>query len=190
MTETAHPDRADTESRSTVRELDHRVRNNYAALMSLVDLTRMSATSVPDFASTMTRHIQAMAIAHELLSRADFRSLALRDLAVALQRGAVLDSMAISGADVRISGRQAVALALILQQMFASFSKVHHPSALRIDWRWIEERERQLQITCSGIDAIPQNARSLIEGLTRSELRGAVRFGHESTLIASLDPAS
>lgn len=173
----------------TLRALDHRVRNNYAALLSLVDLTRSSTTSVAEFALAMTGHIRAIATSHDLLSRSDFRSVSLGELAKLLGRAPMQESLSVEGPEVHVASRQSVALSLVLQQLFAL---VPRNSAMHVVWRWIDESDRRLELRIGAADFtiadhLAAPARSLLEGLVKSELRGKVEFSEEATLSTVLD---
>jgi hypothetical protein len=176
----------------TLRALDHRVRNNYAALLSLVDLTRVGTTSVADFASAMTGHISAIATSHDLLSRTQFRTLHLNELVAALGQASERESVSVQGPDVHVASRQSVALSLILKQLFVATPR---DARLSFQWTWIDQNARTLQITSNVADnaviRLTPSMQSLIEGLVRSEMRGEMRgseSGAEVTLRVTLDP--
>lgn len=172
-----------------LRALDHRTRNNYAALLALVDVTRASTDDVSAFAKAMTGYIRAVASAHELLSRSEFRSLELRDLIEALAGPSHAALLNIDGPSVQIASRQAIAFAFVIQQIFSIREKKPDQCLVDMHWGWIDETRRRLRFTCCGSDSVPASATSLIEGLVRSELRGHAQISRgQFELTLALDP--
>ncbi len=55
-----------------VQELDHRVKNNLAAVLSIAEQTASAAESLPEFEAAFRGRVRSMAIAHEMLARASW----------------------------------------------------------------------------------------------------------------------
>lgn len=131
-------------NRRLLREVNHRVRNNLASLLSLVSLVRKSTSTVDSFAAAMHDRIRALAQVHALLSDANWRNLELRGMVQSL-----VESMGvlaphhipvdIEGPSVTISPHQAGPLVLTLCELFNnSIKHGAHTSAtgrLSVDWR-------------------------------------------------------
>jgi two-component sensor histidine kinase len=174
-----------------LRALDHRVRNNYAALLSLVDLTRGGTTDVREFATAISGHIRAIAVSHDLLSRSGFQTLELKELVVVLGRANMLNSLSLQGPTVQVASRQSVALSLVLQVLLTSAPRT---DAVQINWNWTAESQRQLHLTFKIVDAglpsLEPWKTSLVEGLVRSELRGQIQgIRGQFELSLALDPS-
>lgn len=120
-------------------ELDHRIRNNLAALISLIDLTAgESGQTVESFAATLRSRVAGMAGVHTLLSRVHWSPLRLAELV----RSSILPDLggrvASSGPELRIVPRQAIPLAMVIQELM--FNSIKHGALgcaggrVGIDW--------------------------------------------------------
>ncbi|MEI6669044.1 MAG: PAS domain S-box protein [Acidobacteriota bacterium] len=125
--------------RVLVREVNHRVKNNLAAMIAIL---HMEEDRAPVAARTVLRDVgsrlRALDAVHSLLSRSDWQPLRLQDLCE--QVCAVATSSAIGGrpriavtaSDVRISAAQAHHVALIVSELATNAAKYgalsdHHP---------------------------------------------------------------
>ncbi len=111
--------------RSLVRELDHRVKNNITAVLSLIALTASEVSSIEEYHQRLDRRIRALDASHTLLARGgwgpvDFRTLAATVLNAFADPG---DRLAFEGEDVRILARQAGPLALSLHELGINAAK-------------------------------------------------------------------
>jgi len=96
-----------------MRELDHRVKNNIASVMSLVELSKQGASSVEDYASALDGRLHALAVAHSTLAKSHWSGAWLRDiLLLTLQ-----PYMAGSGNQIRFEGPDAELLGIMARPM-------------------------------------------------------------------------
>ena len=65
---------------SLTRELNHRVKNTLANVLSIVALTRRQASDLDDFAENLTARIRALGATHDLLSQRNWTSASLGDV--------------------------------------------------------------------------------------------------------------
>ena len=72
--------RLDERQKLLVRELDHRVKNTLASVLTIIQRSREGATSIDDLMSAIEDRIQALAQAHSLLSRSGWKGVALAEL--------------------------------------------------------------------------------------------------------------
>lgn len=177
------------------RELDHRVRNNLASLITLIGMTQRSGQDVDQFAESIGGRVQAMASVHGMLSRAHWTPIGLRELVESLVPDEVADSIEASGPTVRIAARQATALGMLVHELVANALKhgALSRTAGRVDIRWTlgdgpEPGTRALAITWTeqGGPAPSETIKAsvgteLIIGLARSELRGDARLTYRQT---------
>lgn len=63
-----------------MRELNHRVKNQFAVLMSLIRETRRRATDLDDFERVICERIMALAMSHDLLVETEWSGAELSDL--------------------------------------------------------------------------------------------------------------
>lgn len=172
-------------NRQLLREVNHRVKNNLASILSLITLSASRVTRVPDLAKALESRIIAMSRVHELLSQQQWSDLEFRLLAHevldVLGRGYSLgDRLRITGPDWPISPRRATSLALILQELFSNACKYGALSvpAGHIDLTWSFDQSG-CRITWREFGgpspAIPHGhglGTDLIQGLARHDLRG------------------
>lgn len=188
--EQAAIDAADTERR-LLQELDHRVRNALAGLLSMVELSRRTYTDVGLFSAAVARRVRCMSDVNQLLSESRWSSLDLKHLIATIMPPEFHHRIRIDGPETRIPPRQATAMAMILQE-FASNALKHGPVAesggeIHVAWSLSREGPTDAQVLrlswrelpCSGpeITAEPGLGTQLIEGFARSELRGQVKLG-------------
>ena len=65
---------------SLTRELNHRVKNTLANVLSIITLTRRRATSLDQFADGLDGRVRAMSATHDLLTRSEWGTTPLRDV--------------------------------------------------------------------------------------------------------------
>lgn len=109
--------------RTLLNELDHRVRNNLASLITLVDMTKRSASSVEDFAQLIRGRVGAMAATHSLLAESKFSRVDLTRLLSVITEGEQEHRLERSGPEVVLGPSQAGPMAMILQELWANSVK-------------------------------------------------------------------
>jgi PAS domain S-box-containing protein len=186
-------------NRLLITEDEHRVGNNLAGLMGLVELMRSRAASVPAFADAMQQRLRAMAQTHHLLSDSGWKSVALRTLAMtALDTGRdparPPTDECVEGPDVEVSPSQAQALNLILFEWYTNSCKYGaHAVAggtLRIAWQLSNGSPagRRVKLTWTErngpsprLPAVPSLGTELVHAFATRELGGTctMRFPPE-----------
>lgn len=177
--------------RALRRELDHRVRNNLAALLGLVRLYRRSGNPGASITQIESK-LHAMREVHEMLATADEQDVVLSELVRRLGALIIGDAAAaavtIRTPEGAIAAQQAAPLAIILQELFTNSFK---HGALRagealgrveVAWRpadhgftltWREHAPLGPAVDAS----LPEGlGTSLIRGFARSELQGDCVF--------------
>ncbi|HWE94932.1 MAG TPA: PAS domain S-box protein [Tepidisphaeraceae bacterium] len=177
-------------NRLLITEVEHRVGNNLAGLMGLVELMGSRAASVPAFADAMQQRLRAMAQTHHLLSESGWKSVALRTLAVTALDTArdparpPTDERA-EGPDVEVSPSQAQALNLILFEWYTNSCKYGaHAVAggtLRIAWELNNGSSSGKRVTLTWkerngppprLPAVPSLGTELVHAFAARELGG------------------
>lgn len=195
--------------RLILSELDHRLRNNLASLVSLIDLTvQEEGRSVESFAALLRSRVQAMASVHSLLSRAHGSSARLSDLVRAITPPDLAARVDATGPAVRLNPRQAVALAMVLQELFFNSTKYGSlrvaQGRVAVDWQRLETSPSALGSLemCWREQGGPSPDRSprlgagtsLLTGLVSTELNGRIDLsypaeGASHRLTIALQPA-
>ncbi len=177
-------------NRRLLHEVNHRVRNNLAGLMSLLSLTRRRATDVDTFAKAMESRIHAMARTHNLLADSGWRPLELEALVTSLLSFTTdvaphAIAVHVQGPPTPISPRQSVPLAMSLIELFTNSCKhgAHRSpeGKLEIHWETMMRDGRKWVRLCwreSGGPRIegpirPSLGTELIQGFVNFELGGS-----------------
>jgi two-component sensor histidine kinase len=187
-----------------LRELNHRVRNNLAGILGLVNLYQRSGRTAVDFGQAIRDKVFALRQVHDLMaltagSSVELAKLAstLADAMVPADRRAFLELV---GPPVAVSAAQSSAIAMIVQELITNSvkhgalrSSVGHT---RCSWDFLtanadavpgaasapaERVALQMYWHETGLTGLkpPQHrgiGLSLIEGLARSDLGGSAEF--------------
>lgn len=170
------------------RELDHRVRNNLAALTGLTGLYSRSGRSGDDVASALRGKFLALNEVHDLIARSRNRSITLNEVLARLLTALVVPGrrphINIRGPRTDLPASQAGAFAMILHELITNSLKhgglAAPDGSIVIDWYRAPSLHGELLVldwTESGSTAdTPQHGSGvglgLIRGLARSELQG------------------
>ncbi|MEE9211049.1 MAG: PAS domain S-box protein, partial [Phycisphaeraceae bacterium] len=176
-------------NRRLLHEVNHRVRNNLASLLSLISLIRKNVDQVEDFAAAIESRLKAMSQVHSLLVEAGWQDIHLCTLVNSLIASAHATAahkidVIVDGAPTPISPRQAVPLAMSLTELFTNSCKhgAHRSATGRVHIAWQTTRRDgntwvQLTWCESGGPEVkspvtPSLGTELIEGFVNFELGG------------------
>ena len=130
-------------NRRLVLEVDHRVRNNLAGLLSLVAAMRGNARDVHSFAGAIEGRLLAMVHVHQLLAETGWRSVDLHTLVTTLLKaverlGPHQAQVTVKGPTLSASPRQAQPLSMILLEWFTNSGKygAHSLATGRVEVSW------------------------------------------------------
>jgi light-regulated signal transduction histidine kinase (bacteriophytochrome) len=104
-------------------ELDHRVKSALTKIQALIAVSRISATSVQAFATTLQNRIQAMAQTQNLLAEGrwvgtSLRKLTEEEIAPFIEAGRA--PISITGADILLSPTEALAMSLVMHELLSN----------------------------------------------------------------------
>ncbi|WP_137930762.1 sensor histidine kinase [Mesorhizobium comanense] len=127
--------------RLLLRELNHRVKNTLATVQALATQTVRHARQPSEFLEAFSARLQALGIAHGLLSDREWRGIGIRELVqIEIRPFDTADQprMTISGADLLLSPDQAVGLGLILHELASNALQYGSLSVAsgRVDLDW------------------------------------------------------
>lgn len=106
-----------------VAELNHRVKNTLAVVLSLVVQTRSTAAAPDDFYRALVARIQALARAHDLLTHHDWEGADLEQLIRNSVAPYSEDCCSFSGPKVRLTPAAAVTLTLVFHELATNAAK-------------------------------------------------------------------
>ena len=185
---------------SLTRELNHRVKNTLANVLSLIALTRRRATDLDSFVEGLDGRIRALSATHDLLIQSDWgatpvRSVVEAELAPYAKAGEHL--LFLSGPDVELAPNDALSLGLAIHELATNAAKYGALSAtggkVVVAWYMMSDALIHVEWTEEGGPPVrPSHSRGfgmdLIEKIVAHELGNPVdvRFephGVECTLI-------
>lgn len=111
---------------SLTRELNHRVKNTLANVLSIVSLTRRRATSIDDFAESLTDRLRALSATHDLLSQSNWREASIHQL-VRTELAPYLDDegdrITMAGPEISLAPNEALSLGLAIHELATNAAK-------------------------------------------------------------------
>lgn len=111
---------------SLTRELNHRVKNTLANVLSIVALTRRRATGIDDFAESLTGRLKALSATHDLLSQSDWREASIHEL-VRAELAPYLDEdgmrISMDGPEISLAPNEALSLGLAIHELATNAAK-------------------------------------------------------------------
>ena len=153
MVDLTHRKQAEKQQLLLMRELDHRVKNTLALVLSIAGRTLHHEDTLEGFQKAFTGRIQALAATHNLLAENSWNDLTIRDVItseLAPFVGNVPGRVNIEGLDLSIVPRAAIAFGLIVHELATNAVKygalssdegrvqVHvisvSPEALKLEW--------------------------------------------------------
>jgi PAS domain S-box-containing protein len=167
-----------------MQELDHRVKNNLAAVLSIAEQTMSATTSLDQFRTAFTGRITALAHAHSALAASKWEGIELEELVhLTLEPYERRGSKRVhaEGPALRIPPEVASPLCMALHELATNAAKYGSLSApqgrVEVRWTWLQDDGVRLQWQESGGPSVvtPQHrgfGTELIEGLISYELGG------------------
>jgi two-component sensor histidine kinase len=166
-------------------ELDHRVKNNLAAVLSLAELTVGSAASLKSFGATFTGRVRAMARTHEALAATRWEGVRLREVvrmtvSPLADGGRRLDT---EGEDVMLPSRASSAICVMLHELATNAAKygafATPEGRVHVAWKMDGKKNLTLEWKETGVHSICEPTHrgfgtELIRGSVGHELQGEV----------------
>jgi two-component system CheB/CheR fusion protein len=174
------------------REITHRVGNNLATLMGLVQASSAHASSVNEFAEALSRRIAAMQRVHAVLARAEWKGGHVTDVVQGALAAYAQESIDCEGPEANLTPRESTALGLVLNELATNAAKYGalRGSAGRVELRWEQLNgtggDRLAFHWCErdGDPIDPPDREGLgtqlVRGLVESDLRGQVELSYPS----------
>ncbi|MEO0031548.1 MAG: hypothetical protein RIS94_1306 [Pseudomonadota bacterium] len=187
---------------SLTRELNHRVKNTLANVLSIIALTRRRATSLDSFADSLEGRIRALSATHDLLTQSEWGTTPVRLVIQTELAPYAQDAdrhVEIDGPDVELAPNDALSLGLAIHELATNAAKYGALSVqdgrVRVFWELLGEDRARIRWEESEGPRLDPDARrkrgfgtDLIEKIVAHELRNPVdlRFdagGVHCTLI-------
>ena len=176
---------------SLSRELNHRVKNTLANVLSILSLTRRRSDNLDDFADSLEGRIRSLSATHDLLTGTDWGTTPLKSVLEAeLQhfRAGGEHIINIDGPPVELAPNDALSFGLAIHELATNAAKYGALSVpegrVSIYWTQVEEQLAEVEWRESeGPEVKPHRRRGfgteLIEKIVAHELRSPVRLEFE-----------
>ncbi len=177
---------------SLTRELNHRVKNTLANVLSIISLTRRRATDLEGFASSLEGRIRALSATHDLLTQSDWGSTPIAAVVRAELAPYAQDSeraLDISGPAVELAPNDALSLGLAIHELATNAAKYGALSVpngqVAVTWHLITQDLARVEWAERGGPPVSQAPRKrgfgseLIEKIVAHELRNPVDLKFE-----------
>jgi two-component system, chemotaxis family, CheB/CheR fusion protein len=186
--------RLERELRRLMDELQHRVKNTLATVASIVNQTVASKTNRAELVDTLKRRIGALAATHNLLTLADWREAALRDILEAELTPYHQDGrISLSGPNIALPPKHALCVTLTLHELTtnaAKYGALAQPDAdLRIEWVVSEDGDGKtltIRWVESGVTGVPNG--KIKESFGSKLIKQAVAHDLQGTCDYRLEP--
>jgi two-component sensor histidine kinase len=171
---------------SLTRELNHRVKNTLANVLSIVTLTRRRASTLDEFADGLDGRIRALSATHDLLTQSDWGTTPIAAVAAAELAPYIRgedDTLVTDGPPVELAPNDALSLGLALHELATNASKYGALSVpggqVTLCWSLVHRNLARIEwIERGGPQVAAQRPRGfgtdLIEKIVAHELRNRV----------------
>jgi two-component sensor histidine kinase len=178
---------------SLTRELNHRVKNTLANVLSIVALTRRRATGLDDFAEGIDARIRALSATHDLLTQSEWGTTPLRSVIEVELAPYAHDrdhEIVLDGPVVELAPNDALSLGLAVHELATNAAKFGALSVAggRIEVRWKAQGEALARIEWieSGGPVVTKPLQrgfgtELIEKIVAHELRHPVELDFDTS---------
>ncbi len=177
---------------SLTRELNHRVKNTLANVLSIMTLTRRRSKTLDEFADALDGRIRALSATHDLLTQSDWSTTPIASVVAAELAPYTRDedgALAMDGPMVELAPNDALSLGLALHELATNASKYGALSVaggrVSITWRMIGPDLAQVDWAEAGGPEVPSRRQrgfgtDLIEKIVAHELRHPVDLSFEA----------
>lgn len=173
---------------SLTRELNHRVKNTLANVLSILSLTRRRTDDLDEFADSLQGRIRALSATHDLLTHSDWGTIPMRAVIEAeLQhfRSGQDNPVEIDGPDVELAPNDALSFGLALHELGTNAAKFGALSvtsgAVSVRWSLVDNELAEVIWVERGGPAVAESrvrgfGTELIEKIVAHELRNPVEL--------------
>lgn len=171
---------------SLTRELNHRVKNTLANVLSIAALTRRRSTDIDDFTESLTARIKALSATHDLLSQTDWTNAPLGEVIrseLAPYMEGAETHVDLSGPDIALAPNDAMSLGLAIHELATNAAKYGalstHAGRIFVTWKELSQGTAEVHWREEGGPTVTEPTkrgfgRDLIEKIVAHELRSKV----------------
>lgn len=169
--------------RLMTRELDHRVKNNLAGIVALLQQTARATSNQNDLVETLSGRLDAMARVHEMLARNAWKEIDLAEIVSTTVAQFVVEEEQVTfgGPDILLPSSVAVPLGMALYEVSMNAAKhgalSHQAGSLQVQWS-LDDAQENVQLDWNEQVASPLGHHKpglgmrIIHGLVGHEIGG------------------
>ncbi|MCA0910578.1 CHASE domain-containing protein [Qipengyuania gaetbuli] len=173
---------------SLTRELNHRVKNTLANVLSIVSLTRRRADNLDEFAQGIDSRIRALSATHDLLTQSEWGTTPIRsviEVELAPYANAEDHTVVMEGPDVELAPNDALSMGLAIHELATNAAKFGALSRaggkVTVIWTLVNEGLARIDWSESGGPRVTEPQKrgfgtDLIEKIVAHELRHPVEL--------------
>jgi two-component sensor histidine kinase len=171
---------------SLTRELNHRVKNTLANVLSIVSLTRRRSADIDEFAENLTARLRALSATHDLLSQSNWSHAPIGEI-VHSELAPYMEGneahVDVSGPDISLAPNDALSLGLAIHELATNAAKYGALSTvdghIHVTWRLVSPEAAEVRWREAGGPPVAPPAkrgfgRDLIEKIVAGELKSEV----------------
>jgi two-component sensor histidine kinase len=172
-------------------ELNHRVKNTLANVLSIIALTRRRRTNLEDFTQSLTERVRALSATHDLLTASNWGMTSIKDLVsseLAPYAQGEDSPVTMHGPDINLAPNDALSLGLAVHELATNAAKYGALSVLggkvEVAWRMVGDDIAEIEWReCGGPAVVPPRkrgfGRDLMEKIVPYNLRSSVELRFE-----------
>lgn len=176
---------------SLTRELNHRVKNTLANVLSIMSLTRRRSSDIDDFADSLTARVRALSATHDLLSQSNWSHAPIHDVIrseLAPYMEGTETHVEMDGPEVSLAPNEALSLGLAIHELATNAAKYGALSTIdgkiHVSWDLLSPELAEVNWRESGGPAVSVPTkrgfgRDLIEKIVAGELKSDVDLRFE-----------
>lgn len=173
---------------SLTRELNHRVKNTLANVLSIVSLTRRRSKNLDDFAESLIGRVRALSATHDLLSQSDWSFAAISEVVrseLAPYMDEHGDHVVMLGPEVSLAPNDALSLGLAVHELATNAAKYGALSTpdgrVSVTWKLLKPELAEVRWLEEGGPAVQRPSRrgfglDLLEKVVSQELKSDVNI--------------
>ncbi|MEL7444606.1 MAG: CHASE domain-containing protein [Pseudomonadota bacterium] len=175
---------------SLTRELNHRVKNTLANVLSILALTRRRTDNLDEFADGLEGRIRSLSATHDLLTQSDWGTTPMRaviEAELSHFREARDHSVVLNGPQVELAPNDALSFGLAIHELATNAAKFgalsNEGGEVYVSWRLAEDKTNLAEIEWRELKGPPVSASrrrgfgtDLIEKVVAHELRHPVQL--------------
>ena len=171
---------------SLTRELNHRVKNTLANVLSIAALTRRRSSNIDEFTESLTARIRALSATHDLLSQSDWGNAPLGEI-VRSELAPYMDGgdshVFMEGPEIKLAPNDAMSLGLAIHELATNAAKYGALSTttgrVHVNWKLVSPDKAEIHWREEGGPPVVEPhkrgfGRDLIEKIVAHELRSDV----------------